>query len=649
MTRRLSLVFAIILLLMLGVLSRALFLQIFPSEKLSERKQRQFQTAITLQPRRGLILDRNNKELASSVNAYSFFADPKIIKNKKQFAREVAKVLGISRSYVYKKIRNSNRRFVWIARKKDRSTKKKLEALNFRGLGIIEESKRIYPNLHILSQTLGFVGAQGDGLEGLELLYDKELSGKDEEIQLKRDARGTPLILNGQLIMERSDGKHIQLTTDLELQYVLEQALKQATRKHEAKKAVGVILKADTSEILSLASYPTFDANEFLKSSAKNRRNRVIQDAFEPGSTMKTFTVAAALKKNIFHPKSKIYCEKGELQVGGRTIKEADKDHDFEWLRLEEILAKSSNVGTAKVAFKLGEDDLYRTLRDFGFGQKISELPGESKGILNEIPWRKHTLATISFGHGIAATPLQIANAYAAIANGGVLNQPYIVKSILNSRGEILEEMRPKELRRVLSPVDAEELRDMLKLATSEDGTGVKANIKGYSVAGKTGTAQRVSDSGRGYEPGKYISSFAGFVPAENPKYVIYIAIDSPKGIFYGSEVAAPIFSQIANFAMLRNGAPAHYITEEKMQKATDRSASLWQQSAAIDLVKREMQEGQMPDLKGLTLRQSLQLLRGENLDVKIHGTGRVTKTLPEKGKSLDKSKTINIYLKKEI
>jgi cell division protein FtsI (penicillin-binding protein 3) len=648
MPRRIVLLFVIILLLWAGLVARAMFLQILPNDKLSHRQQKQFQTAIMLEPRRGSLSDRNGKDLASSVAAYSVFVDPQIIQSPKWVSRVLAPILGVSERTLLAKIKQRKKRFVWLSRKVEVETKEKIEKYKIRGIGFIEESKRIYPNLEVLSQTLGFVGSNGMGLEGLELQFNELLSGNNKKVEIKKDARGTPLILNGQMFLERQDGYDLQLTIDLEMQYVLEQELKTALEEHEADSAVGIVLDANTSEILAMSSYPTFNANDFQRTNSWLRRNRVVTDPFEPGSTMKTFTIAAALKAKQFNASSKIYGEKGKMQIADKWIREADERHVFEWLSVTEVLAKSSNIGTTKIAFQVGDKRLFKSFKEFGFGDKITEdLPGESRGILSQPPWRRHLLSNISFGHGIAVTPLQIANAYAAIANGGTLHRPFIVRNIRDNQGEIIKENDSHEVRQVLSKEDAKAMRKMLLAATSKEGTGFKAGIAGFSVAGKTGTAQKVNPNGLGYIKGSYVSSFAGFVPYEKPKYVIYIAVDNPKKQFYGSDVAAPIFSRMASYAMLRSGmAPTvHQASSQELGPKITAARQL----VALDKVQRLGSKEQMPDLLGLNLRESIALLRDKSVKIKVYGEGVVKKTLPDPGAEIKSNQTVNLILTKEL
>src|SRR5207253_2623837 len=288
---------------------------------------------------------------------------------------------------------------------------------------------------------------------------------------------------------------------------------------------------------------PTFDVNKAMKTAPEVRRDKVATDAFEPGSTMKTFVIATALREGLAAPNTKFFCENGSFKVGDKVIHEAEAKEVFGNLTVSEILALSSNIGTTKIAFKMGAETLRQGLLDFGFGSKLGlDLPGEARGSVQALPWRPHLLSNISFGHGIAVTPLQIANAYAAVANGGVLNTPYIVQSMRDSETGQVKEMQQKPIRRVLTAEQASQMKIMLSGVTAPGGTGKNARVNGFIVAGKTGTAQKVDPNGRGYIKGAYISSFAGFIPANDPKFVIYVALDRPRKGFYGAQVAAPIF-----------------------------------------------------------------------------------------------------------
>ena len=526
-----------------GLLFRAATLQIFPDHRLEQMKRRQFETSLEIRTRRGAILDRNGKELAASVPAFSLFADPKVIENAGAVAQRLSRYLGLSAATLKKTFAHRNRRFVWIKRQLNEKQRDEIKSWNTSGLGFIEEPKRIYPNGSLLSQVLGFVGSDGKGLDGLELQFNKQLEGKLKQIILPRDARGRPLLADGRSLTEVPDGADLELTIDHEIQFMLERELAAAVEKFGAVSANGVIVDSQTSEILAIANLPTVDLNEGTRVPEERRRNHVVTDSFEPGSTMKTLVITGALRDQLLKPSSLYNCEGGHFKVGDKWISEADTNHKFNWLNVSEILAYSSNIGATKIAFQLGDQEVRRTLLDFGISEKTGiSLPGEARGILNPLPWRPHLLSNISFGHGVAVTPLQMAVAYTAIANGGMLKKPLLVRAIRDHDQKELTEFHAEDVRRVLSPVDAATVRLMLTAATGEHATGANARIAGYPVAGKTGTAQKVDLKNGGYFKKAYISSFAGFVPASSPHYVIYVSLDDPKKAYYGSQVAAPVF-----------------------------------------------------------------------------------------------------------
>jgi cell division protein FtsI (penicillin-binding protein 3) len=456
--------------------------------------------------------------------------------------------------------------------------------------------------------------------------------------------------VNGQVFNQVPDGNDVQLTVDRELQFIVEQELAEAVRNHEADAAVGVVLDAQTSEVLAMASSPSFDPNRAGEFPASLKRNRAITDSFEPGSTLKTFVIAGALAQGQLEPNTKYDCEGGALKIGRRTVREADGHHRFEQLTVSEILAVSSNVGMTKIAFQLGSEKVLETLRRFGFGEKTGiDLPGEAKGIIQSLPWHDHLLSNISFGHGFTATPLQIANAYAAIANGGWLKQPYVVKSVRDHEGTEILATKPRVLRRVLTDDQVAKMKIMLAGVTSEIGTGQNARVPGFPVAGKTGTAQKVNPNGRGYIPGGYISSFAGFLPANDPRFVIYVAVDRPRKEYYGAAVAAPVFSRIAQFAVRRAGlAPVLIKSENLVPQARRVVNPVRPQPATRDLASDPTlaQAGAVvPDLTGLTLREVLARVTGSGLKVNVQGEGFVTSTTPPPGAKLAESQELTVTL----
>ena len=655
MSRRITLFFVICGLLFTALVVRSVYLQVLPNQRLEAMNQRQFQKVLNIEGRRGFIYDRNGYEMAASVLAYSLYADPKLIKRPRSVARKLSKLLSIPFSKVYKKLSNKKRRFYWIHRRMDTDEKEKIQSWGIRGLGFIEEPKRVYPNEQLLANVLGFVGSSGQGLGGLEVKFESYLNGSGTSMKVQRDARGRPLFINGVLFNESPDGMNLHLTIDREIQYTLEKELGDAMAQFEAKAAWGVVLDVESSAVLAMANMPTYNPNKALAYSSSDRRNRSVTDPFETGSIMKVFTIASALQNKIAKPESKYFCENGRLKVGKRVIREADSRHKFKWLSVEDILAKSSNIGTTKIAWELGDAELRRGLLDFGFGSKTSnDFPGESRGILPSLPWNRHLLSNISFGHGVAVTPLQIASAMAAIGNGGLLNKPFIVNKITDSNERVVELREKSTERRVLSPEVADQMIQMLEKVLQKGGTGAQGRVPGYRVGGKTGTAQRIDFEHGGYEKGAYVSSFVGMLPLDRPKFVIMISVDQPETAYYASEVAAPVFSRVASFAVRHYGIEpsggntkiAPQVAKEKLSK---KKAYIAKQKTALDkLQKLESREKwtKVPKMEGLSLREVMRKLRPQGLSSEIYGSGRLSKTYPEQGEALPRNGKLKLYFK---
>lgn len=590
MSKRIRLIFYGFIVLWVILLARAVQVQLLPNDKLLAIKQKQFNSIIQIQSRRGPILDRNGKELAVSSVTYSLYADPRWVAAPKKTSKKLAKILGHNYESIYNKIKDSEKRFVWIERFLTESKANEIRELNIKGLSFVEEWKRVYPNESLLAHTLGMVGSEGQGLEGLELGLEELLQGEKRKMTVPRDARGRPLITDGLLVSENAEGNEVILTIDGELQYQLEKELKNAMNEFSAMGAVGVILDAKTSAIRAIASEPSFNANSPLKYPAEMRRHKAITDAIEPGSTMKSFVIAKGLKEKLIQPNAKFFCENGSFKVGDRVIKEADENHKFGNLTVAEILAHSSNVGTTKIAMKLGANKIRESLIEFGFSQKTGvEISGDAKGTVHELPWNDHLLANVSFGQGMTASPLQIANAYAAMVNGGNWHAPYLVESIRDHEGKERRVHPERSGRQVLSSEDSEKMRIMLMGATQAGSTGEKAKVPGFLIGGKTGTAQKVNPNGRGYLKGSYISSFAGFIPAHDPALVIYIAVDQPQKTYYGSQVAAPVFSRLASFGARQMGlAPVLLTSIEEQAKKNNKIKTLLREKLKKQEVLRE-------------------------------------------------------------
>ncbi|MBX7232357.1 MAG: PASTA domain-containing protein [Bdellovibrionales bacterium] len=644
---RLVWIFSLLFALWFLLLGRAAYLQILPNKRLDQLQKKQYATTLEIHGRRGTIVDRNGKELAVSVGALGLFADPFLLDRPLWVARRLGSILNLPVKELQKKLRDKKKRFVWIKHYLQDKEIAKIRNLELRGLGLVPESRRVYPNNSLLSSSLGFVGLDNQGLEGLELQYNGILQGEFRKVILPRDAHGRPLLPESPILNAVKDGSQLQLTIDSEIQFILENELSQAVSQHQAHHGVGVVLEPQSGEVLALASAVGNGNKDFQKN--RLLRNYVLTDSFEAGSVMKAFVIAGAIRSQQVKPYTKIDCEEGRFLVGGHWVREADSNHKFGQLSVAEILAYSSNVGTAKIAMKMGQDYLRQTLIDFGFGQKLGiDLPGESKGILQALPWPPHLLSNISFGHGIAVTPLQVAAAYAAFANGGMLRKPYIVKKIIGSNQEVV--MEPPPIRRVMSEEDAATIRHMLRAATMEHATGVKARIPGFPVAGKTGTAQKVDLQNGGYKKGSYLASFVGFVPAHAPKFVIFITIDDPKDEYYASQVAAPVFARIAQYAVRQQGLAPVLLTDQgqvNAKKIKQDSTRPKEDSFVLQVKGTESLEKDLivPNLKGLTLREVYRQLHNSSLEILPQGQGVVVASLPQAGSPRPKNKKIRVFL----
>ena len=647
MKNRVKFIFYFLFLCYLALLMRGAWLQFFPDNKLIVAKKKNFEKVIKLKPRRGIIYDKHGRELAISISSYSLFADPHLIKNTHKTVSRLSRLLKLPYRVLYKKLKNKNKRFVWIKRHIADKDKDTIRSWKTPGLAFLEEPKRVYPNDSLLAQVLGFVGRDGYGLEGIELSYNSVLSGEEKKVLVQKDAKGRPFLFSAtgkDPIALRINGADIYLTIDSDLQFFFEKELKKVVKKYNAKSAMGVIMDPQTGAVLTMAHVPSFNLNKPFHTSQKLYRNRSVTDAFEPGSTLKTFTIVAALKKNI--PPSQKYSNKGgEFFIEGHQITEAEPvtDKKVRFMDLREILSRSSNIGIAQLALDIGDSFLYQTLKDFGFGSRLGvHFPGESAGILNPTPWKKLQLATIGFGHSISTTALQIVTAYSAIASGGVLKQPYLVQTIDYKDSGKKDIFKPIVLKRVLTEREAQLLTVLLMSTISDEGTGYKAQVKGFLSAGKTGTAQVVDEKKRGYIKGHYIASFVGFIPAHKPQFVIYVAIDYPKKMFYGSVVAAPVFAHVAKYAVRQAGLIPSLIREENMLKTAHKTSPI------LNVTNTDTQKPshQTPLFIGLSLRKAYKKAVDTNIKLKVIGSGKVVSTIPAVGEPLPDNRTVQIILK---
>lgn len=626
---RIRLFGALFILAFLIVVGRAYHLHVVMGPELRERADQQRQRIVELAPQRGSILDRNGDPLAVSLDAESLYADPQLVKDPQAAAEKLAALLKMPKQALAQLLREK-KRFVWLKRKLDPEVVRRVRQLRIAGLQFVTEHKRYYPLGSVAAHVVGFTGLDPRGLEGVELEYDQQLQGEPGRLVSQRDARGRGMATAEQLVQGGVPGHNLQLTLDRSLQYIAEKELARVVKETGAAGGTVVVQEPASGRILALASQPDYNPNLPSRYRAAKRRNRAVCDMFEPGSTFKPFLLASALEEGIVRPGQKTDCENGRFEVGGKII----RDHArYRKLTLEEMLKFSSNIGFAKLGKALERERYYAYIRDFGFGEVTGiDLPGEAGGLLRPPSrWFEIDLAAISFGQGLSVTPIQMASAMSAIANGGMLMEPYLVEKIIDDEGQVVQRRLPQVKRRVLSEATARKVRRMMVSVTEPGGTGTKAALPGYRVAGKTGTAQKVDPVTGGYSPDKRVSSFIGFVPAESPAMVISVSVDEPQGKAYGGLVAAPVFSRIAGQALSHlNILPKDFVAQFQVAQADpeplpDLAPLLPDAEEPIDgLV--------MPDFRGMSYRQVLRTMEQKGLNLKLSGSGQVIKQSPAPG-----------------
>ncbi|MDP6711307.1 MAG: penicillin-binding protein 2 [Nitrospinaceae bacterium] len=527
-----------------GIVGRLFFLQVMQHDDLVSRSEKQHQRTVEIHYGRGSVFDRNMNELATNIKVESVYATPQEVVDKKRAARVLAKALNLNHKSIYKKL-NSKRHFVWLKRQVLPAEIARLRKSSLPGINFISEDKRFFPKRELASGVVGFTGVDNQGLEGIEQRYDSTLKGNVVKAVMEKDARGKLVQFNKQANGQVSGSRSVVLTIDEVIQFFTEHHLKKQVAKHQAESGVAIVMNPNTGELYAIANVPQYNPNNFSAYKRNLRRNHAVSSVYEPGSIFKPIVAAASIDAGVARPQDTFFCENGKFKVGNKTVGEA-VNHKYGWLTLQNIIIKSSNIGSIKIARQLGKQSYYDYIRKFGFGQKTGiELPGEEGGLLHELSaWDPMSLASISFGQGIGVTPLQMTNAISAIANGGTLMVPRITRAILKD-GQIEKRFEPKAVRRVVSIQSSRQVIDILKHVV-KDGTGKNAAVKGYEVAGKTGTAQKYDAKTGRYSKTAYVSSFIGFAPADAAKVAILVMIDNPKGAHYGGSVAAPVFSNIA-------------------------------------------------------------------------------------------------------
>jgi cell division protein FtsI (penicillin-binding protein 3) len=536
--RRIRLLLAALTLAFAGLLVRATWLQSVRAESLSRLGQTQHRETVALPAGRGTIYDRVGVELGLGERATTVYANPKQIANPRTAALAVERTLGLDADRVLPLLADRTHGFVYVERQADPAQAASLQRLKLSGFGFYAEEKRSYPQRSVAAQVLGYVGIDGDGLSGLELGFDRDLAGRAGKETIVKDPSGR--VIDVQQERPETPGRDVFLTLDHSIQANAEEVLRQTVHKWHAKSASAIVLDPRTGAVLAMAVQPGYDANRFPSAPRDLQRNRTVTDTYEPGSTFKLITVGAALSERLVSPSTR-FTLPYSLKVADRVIHDAEERGTVNY-SVAQILAHSSNIGAIELAEMLGRTRLSKWISRFGFGRVTGiDYPGESPGIvLPTDRWSGSTIGNVPIGQGIAVTPVQMAAAYAAVANGGIWSRPHLVDHVAGGGRPSLYR------RRLVSPRIAKELMGMLKDVVAE-GTGQYAAMPGYQVAGKTGTAQK-PDSHGGYATGRYVASFVGIVPASRPRFVVLVTVDEPQGAIWGGVVAAPAFQQIARF-----------------------------------------------------------------------------------------------------
>ncbi len=630
--------------LLLG--ARAFELNLSENVKLRTLAKNQYKRRVVVAPKRGNILDRNGETLAIDIKVDSVYVSPHRVQDKNELSKALAGILDLPAGKILEKISNPKRKFVWIKRRITPEEGAKINQLKLDGFGTLPEYKRFYPNGDLAANLLGAVGYDAKALSGLELSLDDYLRSQDPPMLVEQDAKGRSYAPFGLVGLEHP--KQVVLSIDKTIQYVTQRALVNAVEKAKAQGGMAIVLEAKTGEILAMASAPTFDPNHYYDYEFKNWRNRAITDIYEPGSIFKAITIAAGLELGKVKADDKLHCENGAMKVGKNTIHD---DHPHGLINMTEVIKYSSNICSFKIAQKIGKDKFSKIIQDFGFGSKSGiDAPGEQGGILaNAKNWSTVQLGTIGFGQGISATALQIAMAYGGIANGGFLMKPLLLKEILDSEGDVLKTFSPQISHKVLEAKVAHHTIEMLKTVVEKGGTGTRAALEAYSVAGKTGTAQKVVAGQKGYAKNKYVASFVGLAPAEDPKLVVIVTIDEPKGTYYGGVVSGPVFKEIMEHSLAYLKIPPTFpdkptkatkVAHKGPAEGTKPNKPKKLPSAKVEPVKKAtaplttLEEGfiPIPDLTGLSVREVLRKGHTQNFKVEIQGSGICTEQEPKAG-----------------
>ncbi|MGF7185071.1 stage V sporulation protein D (sporulation-specific penicillin-binding protein) [Desulfitispora alkaliphila] len=634
--KRIAVIFLIATLIFVALGARLAWLQIVKGEELHRRAFDNRMRDIEVLAKRGTIYDRNGKELAVSVSADTVIAIPPQVRQserEEEIAQAIADILELEYEAVLDRI-SKRSSFEYIKRRVDFDKAQKIKDLDFPGIAIIEENQRFYPKDTLASHVLGFAGIDNQGLEGIEITYEKELKGVSGRIRVEYDAGGREIPHALHKYIPPVPGHNLILTIDEVIQYVVERELDKVIAETQAKSATIILMKPDTGEILALGSRPAYNPNSFGQYPSSTWRNIAVSNNYEPGSTFKIITLAAAIEEGIFDPNKGMSCA-GSIKIGRETIR-CHRTGGHGSQTYTEVVENSCNPGFIKLGLSLEEKQqglLYQYIKGFGFGKQTGiRLPGEATGIMiPESQLKQINNATISMGQAIAVTPIQLVSAVSAVANGGVLMEPQLVKEIRDHDGKLIEKLEPKVVRKVASKQSMDLALEILE-SVVENGTGRNTYIEGYRIAGKTGTAQKVAESG-GYAPGKYVASFVGLAPADNPQVVGLVVVDEPQGAYYGGQIAAPVFKNVMVDVLRYLEVAPKYSDEERENNGQT----------------KEVATVQVPNVVNMDLNDAENKLRQEGLRPERSGEGDyVVAQTPASGARVLQNSRIILYLDNE-
>lgn len=625
-----------------SVTARLAWLQIVRHADLAAMAERQYTRTVALHAPRGPIVDRHGAVLAASTPAYSLFVQPRHVGDPVRVATRLASILRAPESELHAAL-VSGRSFTWLRRRLPPAVAEQVKALREPGLGLVPEPLRLYPNRELAAHVVGFEGVDG-GLEGVERAWEEALAGVPGKAIVDRDALGRD-VATQHVLQAPVAGHGVMLTLDTNIQYVVERELDAAWRRTGAKGAMALVLDPRTGDVLATAVRPTFNPNTFLDVPHREVwRNRIVTDPFEPGSTFKMVLAAAALQEGVVRPEDAVFAEYGRIRIARTTIRDWKK---YGWLTFAEVLQNSSNVGTIKVALALGGPRYHRYVTAFGFGAPTGlGLPGESRGLVRDPErWSALSLPTMSIGQEVSVTAVQLAAAFGAVANGGTLMRPRLVRAVFDAEGREIRRFEPVAVRQVIAPHTARTLTRMLT-SVVESGTGHKAAIPGYEVAGKTGTAQKLDHATGRYSHAPGVLSFVGFAPADDPRFVMLALLDEPKTERWGSEAAAPIFAAVGREILRyldvppRDAPPVQIVSGPAAGPAAPPVRLVSAAPAAGD-----DDPAVMPDLRGRPLRRALEALAPLRLAVEVAGRGVVVQQAPAAGSVLAPDARVRLTL----